>query len=104
MKSQRRQGSSSSPPAAGADGDALADYTRLRSEAARLGREADRAAGALGQLLTRLREEFGCDSLEEGRALLTELEGESAGLETEYTEASARFEAEWGDRVRGAEG
>ena len=40
-------------------------YERLKSSVDKLRREADRAQGSLDQLMTRLREQFGCKTVEQ---------------------------------------
>lgn len=78
----------------------LERYTKLKSEADQRRREADRAEGALQQLMGQLERDFGCRTLEEADARLAELEEEARGLEEQFDAALAAFEREWGERLR----
>ena len=49
-------------------------FVDLCEKVDRLRREADRAQGALGQLETRLRDEWGCDDLKAAEKKLAELD------------------------------
>ena len=71
----------------------LQRYLDLKEKADKLRRDADRAAGAEDQLKKRLVEEFGCNSVNQAKILLENLELELEGAEAEYEKAVDKFEA-----------
>jgi len=77
----------------------LRRYEQLKQKVDQYQREADRAAGALAQLLERLKEEFGCDSIEEAEKLARKLKKERDKTEKEFAEALEEFETEWGGEL-----
>ena len=78
----------------------LPDYNRLKEQADRMQREYDRSQGALDQLNSRLKDEFGVDATA-GRKLLAKLEKQVAEAEKEYGKVSEAFEAKWKERLQG---
>lgn len=74
----------------------LARYNQLKSQVEQLQSEADRAAGALEQLMGRLEAEFGCKTLKAAERLLAKLEGETEAAEVAYNKALKEFEKKWG--------
>lgn len=68
---------------------------KLRKKVDALQRDSDRAQGVLDQTLKQLREEFGCDSIEEGEKLLKKLEKKEASARAAFEEALAEFEEKW---------
>jgi len=70
-------------------------YRKLKADVDRCQREADRAEGALSQLMAKLEEEFGCKSLKEAEKLLVKLRKESKKAEKEFGEALNEFEEKW---------
>ena len=73
----------------------VARYEELKSEVDSLQRKADRSEGALAQLMERLKDEFGCDSLKKAEKLSAKLKLEASKAEEEYSEALERFEEKW---------
>lgn len=73
----------------------LQKYTRLKKEAETAQQEADRAEGALDQLKTSLKDEFGCSTIEKAKTLLTKLKRKEQDANTEFEEALETFENEW---------
>lgn len=79
-----------------ADIDAL---TTLREKADKMRREADRAQGALDQVMKQLREEFSCKTLDEAEKKLQELSKGEAKAKKAFDDALASFEEEWRDAL-----
>jgi len=71
------------------------EYRRLKKEVEEAKAEADRAQGALDQLLTRLKEEFGCKDLKEAKALLTQLRLKRDTAQAAFTSAVEDYEEKW---------
>jgi hypothetical protein len=73
----------------------LRKYEQLKSQVDQARQEADRAGGALAQIMTRLEEDFGCDSLKKAERLEAELKGKAKKAEEEFNVALAEFEEKW---------
>ena len=71
-------------------------YRKLKREVETAKSEADRAQGALDQLLTRLKDEFDCDDLKEAKTKLAELEGKMVKAEASFTTAMTTYQEKWG--------
>jgi predicted transcriptional regulator len=74
-------------------------FQKLKRQEEESRREADRAQGALENLLKRLKEEFGCSGEEEAQRLLRRLSKESEKLEASLEEKVKRLEEEYGEKV-----
>lgn len=70
-------------------------FNELRDQAEEAQRAASKAEGARDQLLDRLKDDFGCDSLEVGKTLLKKLQKEEAAALEELDEALADYERKW---------
>jgi len=70
-------------------------YRKLKTEVEAAKSEADRAEGALGQLLQRLEEEFKCGNLKEAKALLTTLNSKQAKAEAAFEKSMEEYEERW---------
>lgn len=66
----------------------------------RLQREADKAAGLESHLLARLKEEFGCDSLNEGERKLVELESEERAAARKYAKEFRAWKEKWSEVLK----
>jgi hypothetical protein len=75
------------------------EYERLKKKADKLKAEAERAAGALEQTMARLKDEFGCDSLEAAEKLLEKKEAEKEKAEQKYEEELEAFKSKWGEKL-----
>lgn len=73
----------------------LDDYQALKRKVENLRREAHQAEGALKEIATRLKKEFGCDSIEEAKALLDKLLKKEIALARRVTKAKRAFEKKW---------
>lgn len=75
-------------------------YRELKDRADAARRRADRAEGALGQLMARLKSEFGLDTTKEGEAELQRLESAAQEAESRFSRAMAEFEERWASRLK----
>ena len=74
------------------------EFNRLKKKCDDLQRQADRDAGALEQLLERLKKEYNC-TLAEAEELLVLLEAESSAAELAYETELTRIKREYGDKL-----
>lgn len=70
-------------------------YRKLKAEVEETKAEADRAQGALDQLLVRLKDEFECNNLKEAKAKLAELEAKKKKAEATFEKTLAAYEEKW---------
>jgi predicted nucleic acid-binding Zn-ribbon protein len=70
-------------------------YRKLKQEVEETKAEADRAQGALDQLLARLKEEFDCDNLKEAKTKLAELKAKKERAESAFEKEMAEYEEKW---------
>lgn len=75
------------------------EYKRLTAAAARLKTKSDRAAGALEQLMAKLKTDFDCDSLATARELLAAKKEEARVAEEKFDESLKKFDAKWGEKL-----
>jgi len=77
----------------------LDKYNLLKKKADKFKAEAERAAGALDQLMGELKKEFGCNTVEDAEKLLKKLVKEEKKAKVAYDEELERFEEKWGNRL-----
>lgn len=70
-------------------------YRKLKTEVEEKTAEADRARGALDLLMKRLKDEFECDSIKEGKKALKELTERREKAEVAFDKAVKSYEAKW---------
>jgi len=70
-------------------------YRKLKAEVEQTRAEADRAQGALDQLLARLRDEFECGTLKEAKLKLSELATKKEKAEATFEKTLAAYEEKW---------
>lgn len=70
----------------------LDDFEKLKREHARDQKELDRIDGALDQVLGEIKERFGCQTITEARAMLTELQKRREVLTGKYLRARSAYE------------
>ncbi len=70
-------------------------YRKLKQQVEDTKAEADRAQGALDQLLARLKDEFECDNLKEAKAKLAELEAKKRKAESVFEKVMEEYEEKW---------
>jgi hypothetical protein len=64
----------------------LKEYTRLKRGVEEDQQEADRAEGALAEIMKRLKDEFNCPTLAKAKKKLKQLKKQAEDLELEYDE------------------
>lgn len=77
----------------------LAEFTKLKQQVELLKREESRAQGALSQLQSQLKKEFGCKTIKEAKLLKAKLERELEKAEKDYEVASKQFRKKWKDKL-----
>jgi hypothetical protein len=70
-------------------------YRKLKLEVEESKSEAERAQGALDQLLARLKEEFDCSNLKEAKRLLDDLESKRDRAQKSFQEAMTNYQKKW---------
>jgi len=73
----------------------LKRYQVLKSKVDDLQRDADRAEGALTQLMERLKTEHDCDTLEQAEKKVAKLKKALAAAEQQYESDLEEFETDW---------
>ena len=73
---------------------AIDELSQLRSRLDRLRQDVAKATGALDQVLSQLKGEFGCDDLEEAERKLKALTKEAKTAETVFLDALEEFKSE----------
>ena len=74
-------------------------FKQLKQQADDVRAARDRTAGQLEATMERLKNEFGCGTIEEAKKLLVKLNKEATKAEAGYDEAVETFEKEWGSRA-----
>ena len=77
----------------------LKEMTKLKKKVEELKSEADKAQGAFDSCMARLKEEFDCDTIEEGRAALEDITKREAKALKKYKEAKDKFTEEWDEKL-----
>mgnify|MGYP001568893428 CR=1 FL=1 len=75
-------------------------YQRLKDKVDSLEREEGLTTGALSQLANQLKDDLGCNSVEEAEAMLERLETEYAEMERKYEKSLRKFEEAWSEKIR----
>lgn len=70
-------------------------YRKLKREVEQAKAEAERAQGALEQLMRRLGEEFECEDLKEAKRLLMDLQEKKEKAERAFDKALKDYEFKW---------
>lgn len=76
-----------------------AKFKKLKRAAEEARQARDRAAGQLEAAMDRLKDEFGCDTVEEAQDLAKLLDAQAAEAEAAYDEAVEAFEEEWSEHL-----
>jgi multidrug resistance efflux pump len=74
----------------------LERYQKMKQRAADLRREADRAEGALEQVMKKLKDDFGCKTLKEAEQLQEKLTVEVEEADEKFGALLKDFEDKWG--------
>jgi hypothetical protein len=78
----------------------LKRFAKIKQQAEEAKSEADRARGALEQLMARLKKEFGCTTLKQAKRLLRKKIEERDYAEALFNEALRAFESEYKDALK----
>lgn len=70
-------------------------FRRIQREVTDAKADADRAQGALDQLIERLKQEFDCDDLKAAKKLLLELRTKRDAAEESFQKAIKDYERKW---------
>lgn len=73
----------------------LDDYQALKRKVEKLRQDKDKAQGALDQVMSEIKEEFGVLSIKEAKALLAKLEQERLAASDKYLAKKRKFETKW---------
>lgn len=79
------------------------EYKRLKSNAEAARKAADKAEGAVEQMLDELEKVYGCKDATEACVLQEKLDAEEAAAEAAYNAEMEKFNKEWGEYLEGAE-
>ena len=81
----------------------LGRFLSIKEKLDSLQKQADRAQGALDQVLSTIKKEFGCNSLEEAKLLQAKLAKDTSRLESELHKSLLAFEEKHGEMLKGVE-
>lgn len=74
----------------------LKKYMKLKRRVEQAQQKADKADGALEQVMKRLKTEFGVSTLSEAEKKLTVTKKQAEKLQIEFTDRVEKFEEDWG--------
>jgi predicted nucleic acid-binding Zn-ribbon protein len=77
----------------------LRKFDKLKREVETARQQKDRAEGALQQAMKQLKDEMGCDSLDEARELEKKLSRQVKKAEADFESELEAFEEKWGEIV-----
>ena len=75
------------------------EFQRIKSKVETARREFDKAQGVLSEHLRRLKNDFGCDTLEDAESKLKSLEKKLKSKTSIYEESLATFKDKWSDEI-----
>lgn len=76
------------------------DLEQLKRRVEQLKSDRDKAEGAYQQILSRIKEEYGCESLKAAKLKLAELEEKERQWAVKVTEAKKAFEEKWKEHLK----
>ena len=74
----------------------LKKYVDLKRRVEQAQQKADKAEGALEQVMEQLKEKFGCSTLKDAKKKLTLLKEQEQELKIKFEDALEEFEENWG--------
>lgn len=80
--------------------DGVDEYRDLLDRARKFEAKAERAKGALAEVMGCLEEEHGIESLERAKVELARLEKAKAKAGEKHSKLMEEFEAKWGDKLK----
>lgn len=75
------------------------DFKQVQKKLRETERAYDRAKGTLDTLRKRLKDEFGADTIKDGKAKLKELQKKINDVQRQYDEAEAAFDEKWSEQI-----
>lgn len=75
----------------------LDDLPEVRRKVERIRMATERARGAIDEMLRQLRDDFGCESVEQAEAKLLEFEDDERAAAEAYSAKLAAFKVKWKD-------
>lgn len=70
-------------------------YRELKEQATEARQQAERARGALDQIVEQLKADFGCSNLKEAEALLEKLRRDQTKAQKDFDKAFADYQKKW---------
>jgi len=77
----------------------LKKYMQLKKRVEQAQQDSDKAEGALGEVMKRLKAEFGCSTLAEAEKKLKALKKQSDIVQKKFDDAMEEFEEKWPDEI-----
>ncbi len=77
----------------------LNEYQTLQRKSEKSKSDVARAEGALEQQMKKLKNDFGCESIEDAESLLGTLEEQEEKAERQYEKELDIFKEKWGDQL-----
>ena len=77
----------------------LDKYLKLKKKVELAQQQADQAKGALQEIMKQLKKEFDCDTLQEAKKKLRQLERQKKSSKKEFDEAVEKFEEDWKEEI-----
>lgn len=77
----------------------LDDFEELKRKVERIKTDRDKAEGAYQQMLSRLKEEFGCTSLKSAEQMLRQLEEKERKWAVKFAAEKKAFEEKWKNQL-----
>ena len=74
---------------------ALKDFIELKKKVEHFGRMVDRTAGAIEQMMTRFKNEFGCSTLEAAKKMAIQLKKQRQKAKDDFLEEKEKFEEKY---------
>ena len=74
-------------------------YEELKSDVEEAQQKVQRAKGSIDELMKRLKQEFGCNTVAEAEKKLVQLKKQSDTLEAEFDKKMKKFEADYADKL-----
>jgi len=78
----------------------LKEYVQLKKRVDQAKQKADKAVGALEQIMKQLKKNFGCNSLQEAEKKSKSLQKQAITSKKEFDEALEEFEEKWYDELQ----
>ena len=77
------------------DDVAISKYLKLKARVEKAQQKADKAEGALDEVLKQIKKDFNCNTINEAKRKLKQLKNQSEKLQIEFNKAIEQFEEKW---------